>query len=170
MLLIEAGPYFWNADTIYKFLKATYDVVKIAVESIRIAELKALGTAIKKTNPVGPNEHLQTQDDIKLVNFVNQLSGESQKPFCAKTWVDLMRTQVFDILKRNEYNVDIIKIDNDETKRRCVIQLLRLIRNKMKYRAEVKPQLPMVLVEGEKKDSLHFREDLFFIGSQSFQD
>ncbi len=146
-IALEAGPYFWNADTNYNFMSTTFNIIEPAVKRIRLAEL-----ALREATS-------ETQEDIKKRNFVNQLSRESAQVFGDKKWVDVIGTDDYNILKLHQNGKsDTMQIDNDERKKACVVQLLRLIRNKIQHNGN----LGSTIFRGEN-DSKNYRFEERFI-------
>ncbi len=153
-IALEAGPYFWNAETIFQFFMVLFKILKPAVDRSRKAEIaRRNGKEVETPKRV---------EDRELDDFVTMLSQESTKVFGNSTWVDILGTCVFDILKCNEKGEDTMHIDKDTLKKACVVQLLKLIRHKIEhildYSDEVKQKLPMCFGGGKESQNMKFKE------------
>ncbi len=157
-IALEAGPYFWNAETIYNFLSQTFNIIEPAVTRIRIAELAASEAKSKKRKHVNSSDKIESKEDIKKRDFVNQLSGQSKQVFGDTKWVDVIGTDDYNTLKLHENGKgDTMQIDNDEPKKSCVVQLLRLIRNKIQHNGN----LGSTVFRGENESQSYRFEERF---------
>ncbi len=115
------------------------------MKRIRKAEVAEFDKFKKFNHPTNSAQVETSSDTKRLECFVKKLNGESKNVFADENWVNIMGTTVyvngkfiygkgtgdFDKLKLDVDGKDRMKIDKDEAKKACVVQLLKLIRNKI---------------------------------------